>query len=207
MQAFIDEILEKVPYDAINQTELNFLIQGTSAAKYNQLKRAVNKNNLIRLRRGLYLLHERYRRHGLNYFYLAQRIHGPSAISLESALSYHALIPEAVYTITSVTTTRSKCFQTPLGDFSYLHVPAQSFSVGLHRVNEGGQVFLIASPLKALADYVYSHRTNWRGLDALVGSLRIELSELKSRKKEQKAIEKAYDNPIVSEFIEEYSKR
>jgi hypothetical protein len=39
-------------------------------------------------------------------------------------------------------------------------------------------VFLIASPLKALVDYVYVHKCDWCGLEPVVESLRVEMEEL-----------------------------
>lgn len=37
---------------------------------------------------------------------------------------------------------------------------------------------MIASPLKALADYVYIHRENWTSIDPMIRSLRIEEEQL-----------------------------
>jgi len=86
--------------------------------------------------------------------------------SLKSALSYHRLIPEAVYACTSVTLKESKDFEPPLGLFSYKWVPQNIFYAGVERfTNENGNVFLIAEPIKALADYVYIHRRDWAGLE------------------------------------------
>ena len=41
-----------------------------------------------------------------------------------------------------------------------------------------GGGFLIADPLKALADYVYTHWCDWAGVDPLLGSLRIDEGDL-----------------------------
>ena len=46
------------------------------------------------------------------------------------------------------------------------------------QTDDNGCVFLIASPLKALADYVYVHHCDWTGLEPVVDSLRIEMDEL-----------------------------
>ncbi|HSW71384.1 MAG TPA: hypothetical protein VLH77_05335 [Gammaproteobacteria bacterium] len=68
-------------------------------------------------------------------FELAQYIYGPSYISLESALSFHKLIPETVYTVTSTTVKRSREFQTPLGVYSFLHLPPENFYVEVWSVD------------------------------------------------------------------------
>ena len=41
---------------------------------------------------------------------LAASLHAPSHVSLESALAYHGLIPEAVYQVASITVARSREF-------------------------------------------------------------------------------------------------
>lgn len=207
MQSLIEQILDETPYDELERTELNFLSKGTPASKYNQLKRAVKKGDLIRIRRGLYLLSERFQRNEVNLFHLAHRIYGPSYISFESALSYHGLIPEAVYTTTSATAQRSKLFKTPIGVFSFSTIPIRTFPVGINRVEKAKQNFLIASPTKALADYIYVHREKWTNLEMLMDDLRIDTNEFRPKKKELKAIEKAYKNTIISEFIEGCYKR
>ena len=43
---------------------------------------------------------------------------------------------------------------------------------------EEGEAFLVASPPKALADYVYIHRCDWTSVDPLTESLRIEEESL-----------------------------
>jgi hypothetical protein len=93
---------------------------------------------------------------------VAQRIHGPGYISLETALSHHAWIPEAVYAVTSASLDRSNEFDTPPGHFSFTRVPQETLYAEVSRVEkEDGDSFLLASPLKALADYVYVHKCDW----------------------------------------------
>ena len=60
----------------------------------------------IKLRNGLYTL----RSDPPNELEIANRIYGPSYISLEYALAYYRLIPETVYTITSATTKITRKF-------------------------------------------------------------------------------------------------
>jgi predicted transcriptional regulator of viral defense system len=117
----------------------------------------------------------------INFYALSQHIHGPSYISLESALSWHGWIPEAVYTLTNVSSDKSKQFNTPLGIFSYNRIPQKIFYTGVERLaDETGNVFLMATPIKALADYVYVHKKDWAGLTPVAESLRIEREEFES---------------------------
>ncbi len=106
---------------------------------------------------------------------LAQRIHGPSYISLEAALSFHDCIPEAVHAITSVAVARSREFNTPVGLFSFTRVPQRLFLAGVRRISEeGGGAFYVATPLKALADIVYAQRHCWQSIVPVVESLRFD---------------------------------
>ena len=130
---------------------------------------------IVRIHRGLYCLAEKYLRQKLDPLVLAQRIYGPSYISLETSLSYHGWIPEAVYAITSVSGGRSREFDTPLGHFSFTRVPQRTFYSEVSRVEkEAGGSFLLASPLKALTDYVYVHKCDWDSVSPLIESLRVD---------------------------------
>jgi hypothetical protein len=54
-------------------------------------------------------------------------------------------------------------------------VPQETFYAGVSRVEkEPGSSFLLASPLKALADYVYVHKLDWNSARPVVESLRVD---------------------------------
>lgn len=114
------------------------------------LRRYAKKEFVVKLRAGLYIMEDRP--HSL--YAIANRLYQPSYVSLEKALSFYNLIPEIVYTITSVTTKASREFITPKGAFSYQKIKRQVFTgYSLHQIE--GQDVLIADPEKALADYLY----------------------------------------------------
>ena len=84
---------------------------------------------------------------------LANLVYGPSYLSLEYALAYHGLTPEAVQTATSVTTQKNQIFETPVGRFEYRHLPLRFYPDGIERIELGeNRGFLIACPEKALFD-------------------------------------------------------
>jgi len=148
---------------------------GSADRQYGLVKRALASGEVQRVRRGLYCLAEKYRPGPVDPFVLAQRVYGPSYVSLESALSYHGWIPEAVYAVTSVSLERSREFDTPVGLLSYTRVPQKVLYAGVDRVETpAGESFLLASPLKALADYVYVHKLDVRSAGAVVRSLRVD---------------------------------
>ena len=110
---------------------------------------------------------------------LANTICSPSYLSFEFALSYHGLIPEAVYNFTSATFEKKKKkeFQTPFGTFTYRDVPSAAYPYGIECVSENGYTFQIASPEKALCDelYIQSPVTSQRELkELLFDGLRID---------------------------------
>lgn len=163
------------------QADVAVSIEGTDFSRHGLIKRAIASGEILNVRRGLYCLAEPYRKKPVSVYSISQHVHGPSYVSLESALSFHGWIPEAVYACTCVSYNDAKEFDTPLGLFSYTRVPQEAFYCGVERcVDEHGNVFFMASPAKALADYVYVRRLTWTGIDAAIGSLRIEPEELTS---------------------------
>ena len=181
MNRLTDKIFENAPFCYFTNQDVAALFPESENARYALVKRAIANGELIHIRRGMYCLAPKYQKKRVNLYALAQHIYGPSYISLESALSWHGWIPEAVYTLTSVSFGKSKEFKTPLGVFSYNRVPQEVFYVGVERMtDETGDVFFMASPLKALSDYVYVHRKDWVGLGPIVNSLRIEREEFEN---------------------------
>lgn len=179
MQTITELALERAKGGVFTRQEVACWIDGEGARLDALLKRAVAAQEILRIRRGLFCLAARYTRHSVHPFELAQRILGPSYVSLEAALAHHGWIPEAVYTITCASRSRSRSFGTPLGLFSYARVPQKLFYAGVQRQElQTGGVFFLAEPLKALADYVYVHGVDWVGLSPVRESLRVENSEL-----------------------------
>ncbi len=117
---------------------------------------------LIRLKKGMYVVAPNISGELLSSELIANHLCGPSYVSMESALRFYGLIPEQVQTVRSVTTGRSKMFDTPLGAFGYTHVDGGYYPIGIEQrqVNEK-YTFLIASPEKALCDMI----TLTRGLN------------------------------------------
>ena len=124
-------------------------------APRNKLRNLCLSGDVVRVRKGLYVA-ATHPRHppGIDPLALAPLIYGPSYVSLESALSWHGLIPERVDEVTSITCKRGKLYRTPLGRFSYspINESAYSYGVGLH-ATDGGSFFL-AQPEKALCDRI-----------------------------------------------------
>lgn len=143
----------------------------------------LEKGDLVRVRKGLYVPGERYRRAPVVRELLANMIYGPSYVSLDYALSFHGLIPERVEEVTSVTTGKARRYETPFGVFTYRPLPAERFEAGITFGGDPPSRFLIASPEKALADKVWCDKRFVPGrladYDAyLLDDLRIDRSRL-----------------------------
>ena len=119
-----------------------------------QLSRWEKAHKLIQLRRGVYLLPESYRKIDVYDPHVAAVLKKPSYISLEKALEYHDMIPEAVKIYTSVTTKRNMRFTTKLGIFNYQHIKNSIFW-GYEAVTVDKQTAFFATPEKALLDLLY----------------------------------------------------
>ncbi|MCQ2244685.1 MAG: hypothetical protein MJZ32_10565 [Bacteroidaceae bacterium] len=109
---------------------------------------------IIRLKRGLYVVD------GSDFGFppsmpiCSNHIYGPSYVSLQWALSYYGLIPERVYSMTAVTVKRSRDFSNKLGRFTYIQVPEEYFHIGISTAMNDGANFLIATREKALCDMI-----------------------------------------------------
>ena len=86
--------------------------------------------------------------------YLANKIYSPSYISLEFALSYHGVIPETVYEITSVTTKATRRLETLGKVFSYRRIKKSAYT-GYGTEKQGTASFFIADAEKAFVDTNY----------------------------------------------------
>ncbi len=170
----IETALRQYPRPYITDDELCVLFGGTPDSRYGRVKRLLAQGKLLHVRRGLYCLTSKLGYPGKPHPYeLAQHIYGPSYISLESALSFHQLIPEAVYAITSVAIKRVKEFSTPLGLFSYARLPANGFYTGVTLLKANNYQYFMATPWKAICDYVYCYKKNWKTMDAMIQDLRM----------------------------------
>lgn len=124
--------------------------------KRDVITRLIRSGQIIRVKKGLYVFGQDYRKGLVSKEVLANQIYGPSYISFEYALSYYGMIPERVETLTSATTGRSRIFNTPLGSFSYRHLPVEKYGCGItiKQLDDHHSMF-IATPEKAILDQVY----------------------------------------------------
>jgi hypothetical protein len=165
--ATLSSILENLGYKRIND-------------KIMQLK---NKGLLTSLKNGYYIYNSLHNNTLVSKEIIANVLLGPSYVSLDFALWFHELIPESVYEITSITTKRSKSFETSYGVFSYQQIKKELYNIGLEIINSNSGNFIIAGKEKALCDKVYftkdiDLRSQKVMMEFLRDDLRIDMDEL-----------------------------
>lgn len=179
-----------------NQDELK-----SKLAKRGDIPKEILAGKLIPLRRGLYETDV-----NASVKYLAAKIYNPSYISLDYVLSAYSLIPEAVYSVTSATSNKSKIYNNEFGCFIYSHIPQSVYSLGIKEEVEGGCSYLIATPEKALCDKLYSLPvvSNLSELTALLfDDLRIDEEELFNLNKDDLVrFAKSYKSKNLNLFAE-----
>lgn len=203
MNIVTEKVLDNLEQDIFTDRDIGVLFSGTDASRYGLMKRALKSGEIIRLRRGIYCLSKKHQRRGINLYSLSQQLYGPSYISLESALSYHGWIPEGVFSTTCVCMKKSLLFKTPLGSFDYSHIPSVVFYEGVARIEEQNDAYFMAHPWKALCDYVYIYKKQWRSIDPLIKSLRIDQQKIQQAKEQELLIlRKNIKNRNVHRFID-----
>ena len=109
-------------------------------------------NEIIRLKRNLFIVNPDETGIRLSTGLIANHLLAPSYVSMHTALRYYGLIPEAVYTVQSMTFKAARDFYTPVGNFRYLHISKESYPIGITQIKEGNAVYVMATPEKALCD-------------------------------------------------------
>jgi predicted transcriptional regulator of viral defense system len=178
MTSAIENKLRELTSDYVTSSELSVLLVLPDNARHAQIKRALAQGYLKRLTRGVYHKAGYLEKRKPHPFEMSQYLLWPSYVSLESALSYRGLIPEAIYKTTCVTSKRPKIIENEYGLFEFKKIPNKNFMVGVERIEEDGYVYFVATAWKALCDYVYCYKKNWTTVDPLVMSMRIEKNDL-----------------------------
>jgi len=120
----------------------------------NNLVRWKKKGYLIALRNGYYTFPDFLGKPDYAYFF-ANKMYAPSYVSLQSALAFYGIIPEAIVQITSVSSLKTAFFSNPFGEFSYKNLKNElMFGYDLKPMDKR-RSFLFATPEKAILDLLY----------------------------------------------------
>lgn len=142
--------LEELNLKIFTDNDLQQIFGATKEATQSFLSYNTQNDYLTRLRRGFYCFSDKIP----HDFLIANKIYEPSYISLSTALSYHKVIPETVYSVTSITTKKTQKFEVEGKQFIYRSIKRRGY-FGYKPYNLDGNKAKIATPEKALADYTY----------------------------------------------------
>jgi len=160
---------------------------------------------LIKIRKGLYFPSDLAEL--TNPIAVATKIYYPSYVSLETALSYYGIIPEAVFTTTSVTTRKTKTFKNDVfGTFSYQKIKKEAYG-GFNVLEKNGVSYNMATPEKSIIDFLYLNRNTIDGSDEQFDSYRFN-EDFKYNKREMLRFANSFENKktslLVNNFIKKY---
>lgn len=168
-----------------------------------KISRLIKEGSLIRIRKGLYCMPDEEKGVLSSPYMIANYVWSPSYVSLESALSYHRMIPERVEGVYSMARRdRSKTYNTPLGVFSYRPLALPAYPIGVDLIEEGPKdKFFMATPEKALCDRLAEVDPFAKTEDLIIyitEGLRIEEDTLRDLDKALvRRIAEAYKKPIL----------
>ena len=167
-----------------------FTTSKISAQKF--LERYTKKGVFLRAKKGLYI----FEFEPAEEFLFANKIYSPSYISLESALSLYHLIPETVYAVTSITTKPTREFSIGERLFEYRKIKLKAFT-GYIPQKIGGEISLVATPEKALVDYLYFVSLGKKSLNERLDLREVDFTQVKryARLFENKKLER-----IINDF-------
>ena len=195
----------------LSDEQLARLLEGTPQRRHSLVNRALKSGELLRLRRGIYLLQQSLRTTAAHPFALAQALLPGSYVSVETALAHHGWIPETVHVVASVTPGRKtlEISHSELGNFSFhpLAIEAGYFLELVERVQLQQQAMLVARPFRALMDLVCQRKVEWQGIDWLTSGLRIDYEQLRTiNNADIRKLELVYSHQRVRNFLKALGK-
>ena len=150
------------------------------------------KNYIRKIRNGYYTFEDTEITESV-LLQISNSIYKPSYISLESALSFYNLIPEGVYMITGVSTRKTCSFNTPVANFKFRNIK-ESLFFGYNIIQENNHTIKIATPEKAVLDYLYYKMIN-------------SLNELEGLRINTLIANDILDKDLINRFLTEYHSR
>jgi len=166
---YFEKVVKEKGFSYFSLYDLERIFPSHRLALKKFLNRKLKEEKIVRLKRNLYCLADKKP----SDYLIANILYQPSYLSLEWALSFYSIIPEVIYPITSVTTKPTREFNVLNRVFSYQTIKKEAFCGYFINQSEDGS-FLIATPEKALADYLYfvylrkkvlNERIDWKKVD------------------------------------------
>lgn len=153
----LEELKKKTEKLLIFDKKSLFLLEKDSNNLNENLKYWLKNESLIALKKGVYLLKDRYDKESDKDAYLeyiANQLLRPSYLSLEYVLAKYQLLSENARALSSISIKSSREFSNKLGTWRYYSLPSQLF-IGYQIKYFKGQPIVEASKAKALFDFLY----------------------------------------------------
>ncbi len=189
----------EMPYfDKQTLIQLSQNIKLTSIDRYIYL--SLIRKDIIQLKKGYYVTNTFFAKHkdDISYlFYIANILRYPSYVSSYTALQYYDLMTDITYGTVSITNKIPRSYKNIAGDFQYHSIKNNLFKD--YKLEKGNFNYFIATPSKALFDFLYFKHNQFRGLSkenvySLIDIYRIDIEEMSI--KEQKNFEILLNNHI-----------
>jgi predicted transcriptional regulator of viral defense system len=124
------------------------------------------KGYILKLRNSWYCLPD-FLKEPYSTWIIANKVHAPSYISMESALSFYGILPEGVHMSTSVCTNRTLRINMAGHEYEFSRLREKHYrGYRLEDTGTRGLKLRIASPEKAVADFFY-FRTSYNSEDEI----------------------------------------
>lgn len=147
---YIDFVDKFKDYPVINISDIKTVFPDFSNRRIYEWQKA---GYVKKITRGFYVL-TNLNMNNVEICFVANKLREPSYISMEYALNYYSLIPEAVFLFTSITTKKTLLFETFIGNFNYQSVKNSLF-FGYVLKGPEKLKYKIAEPEKAILDFLY----------------------------------------------------
>ncbi|MBD3369003.1 hypothetical protein GF402_01415 [Candidatus Fermentibacteria bacterium] len=211
METLTEMLLERgLGGKVISNSTVRNVVDGSQGRRWGLLHRAFESGELIRLKRGLYVVNPSVSREGPSVYLIANMMVSGGYVSMESALDFHGWLQESPAVVSScIPEERSRSFQNRFGEFVYRRLPwrLEDFYLGVGGESSGGDAFVIAGPERALGDTLYSRRLSWEGISGLCARLRIDMELLEGLDLELLGeLTRGYRSPQVRELLDKLRK-
>lgn len=170
----VEKTLKDLGVSLFTPAEFARIVSTTLVSAQKFLERYTKKGVFARPKKGLYFYPEN-RHHEMG---LANLIYAPSYVSFETALSYYHIIPETVFSVASATTKPTREFNLQEITYSYTTIKKTAFT-GYAPTEIYGEITLIATPEKALCDYLYLVSLGKKSLNDRLDIRTINYAELR----------------------------
>lgn len=107
-----------------------------------------------KIRNGFYIWDD-FNEEITNWWGVSHKCYSPSYVSLQTALSVYGFIPEGVFSITAISTSKTYSFQSHSLHFKYHHIKSSLFWGYIVMNAPNGLPYCIATPEKAMLDFLY----------------------------------------------------